>query len=107
MWLKIVYMWKNLNENEILSQTICNKLVLDIVEVFATYNISNGLVVTLKQNLQYRVHVYVDHIMNYIKIILLQRVSQVRACLDFLILLKFKEKIRVLLKKWFLMVKSV
>ena len=44
-----------------------------------------------------------NHIINLMKIFLFQRISPVRTCLSFPILLKFKYKLRVLLKKIFLM----
>ena len=104
--------------------SICNipVEVANICNILPRPAVSNGLIVVkLKRDLKYRGHVYFEpvrqhiiyqaltylkFIINFIKIFLLQRVPHVRTCLSFLILFKFKEKLRVLLKKIFPMEKK-
>ena len=77
----------------------------------------NGLIVVLKRDLKYRGHVQFEpvrpHIIyqalthlklynKFMKMYLLQRVSQVKICLIFLILLKFKDNLSGYLKTCFL-----
>ena len=98
-----------------LSETIATFPWKFQIHILARPAVSNGLIfVKWKQDLKYRSHAYFEpvrlHIIyqalairnfitNLMEIFLLQRASQVKKCSDFLVLLKFKEKMRVLLKK--------
>ena len=79
----------------------------NISNVLPRPTVSNRLIVVrLKPDPKYRGHIYFEPVrpqiiyqeLTYLKF-LLQKVSEVRTCLDFLILLRFKEKLRVLQKK--------
>ena len=83
----------------------------NICNILPRSAVSNGLIVVkLKRGLKYRGHVYFEPvyhtlytthflirnlIIHFMTIYLLQRVSQVRRCLSFLILLKFKDNVSV------------
>ena len=108
-----------------IKQNICNFPIeiANICNILPRPTISNGLIVVkLKRGIKYRDHLCIEpvphtsytrrlliknYIINSMKIFLLTKVCQVRTCSGFLILLKFKDKMRLLLKKLFLIEKRL